>query len=640
LTATSCPHCGAEHDPSATPCRESNLVGQTLPAGIRVREKLGETSLGPLYRAEYPTGLEVDVLVLGSTSAESAALALLRERFREATQIQHPNVPAIHELSETHDGLVYAVAECLTGELLSETLARRGALPLEEALDLCRQAAAGLQEAHNVRWVHGCLSPDTILLTQTVGSRPLVKLIRFTQESFLLQQTGAEPPIKRGVRHEYASPERTAGHPPDERSDVYSLGAVLHHLLTGAPPTVGWERGPISDAMRVVLGLALAPSPAGRFQTAAEFAAALTPPEEAAAPALPVPARRGARGTLALGAVAAALVGVVVGLWLLWGTQRPSAGALAGARPQESGFVAVVEPDSSSASAQRLADSGPGALRRRHSAGARIPTDSSLRPPVSRASRDSALGPKLSLFRRSHPWVAVSGERSYYHSNCSVPLESRDLLYFRSEEEARARGFVPNRLAGCRASDAPAESLLVDVQSVDSTIQVDLRYATANNFTGVALPGYEAPRALLHREVATALGRVQARLRISGLGLRIFDAYRPVRASLAMVDWAERTGHRELLEAGYIARRSRHNLGVAVDLTLVDLVTGTEVPMGSGFDSFTAAAHRASASDRALRYGEILVRTMEAEGFSTYDQAWWHFSYPLDSAVPLDRVIR
>src|SRR5712691_761229 len=62
------------------------------------------------------------------------------------------------------------------------------------------------------------------------------------------------------------------------------------------------------------------------------------------------------------------------------------------------------------------------------------------------------------------------------------------------------------------ASDAAAESLLVDVRSVDSTIQVDLRYATANNFTGAPLPGYEAPHALLRREVATALGRVQARL--------------------------------------------------------------------------------------------------------------------------------
>jgi D-alanyl-D-alanine dipeptidase len=181
---------------------------------------------------------------------------------------------------------------------------------------------------------------------------------------------------------------------------------------------------------------------------------------------------------------------------------------------------------------------------------------------------------------------------------------------------------------------------LVDVQSVDSTIQVDLRYATANNFTGAPLPGYEAQRALLLREVATALGRVQARLRPSGLGLRIFDAYRPVRATLAMVSWAERTGHPELLESGFIGRRSQHNLGVAVDVTLIDLASGTAVPMGTAFDSSTTAAHTANVSGRASRYQEILVRTLESEGFSTLDQARWHFVYAVEGAVPLDLVIR
>ena len=97
-------------------------------------------------------------------------------------------------------------------------------------------------------------------------------------------------------------------------------------------------------------------------------------------------------------------------------------------------------------------------------------------------------------------------------------------------------------------TDAAAESLLVDVRSVDSTIRVDARYAGANNFTGAPLPGYDAPRALLRREAAAALGRVQARLRTGGLGLLVFDGYRPVRATLAMVDWAERTGRADLLE--------------------------------------------------------------------------------------------
>jgi len=190
------------------------------------------------------------------------------------------------------------------------------------------------------------------------------------------------------------------------------------------------------------------------------------------------------------------------------------------------------------------------------------------------------------------------------------------------------------------AADALADSVLVDIRSVDSSIQVDARYAGSDNFTGAPLPGYEAPRALLRREVAAALARVQQRLRTGDLGLRVFDGYRPVRATLAMVDWAERSGRRALVDSGYIARRSRHNMGVAVDLTMVDLATGTEVPMGTPFDAFTEAAHTANATGRVRRYRQILVRVMEEEGFSNYDQEWWHFSYGLEGVVPFDRVIR
>ena len=190
------------------------------------------------------------------------------------------------------------------------------------------------------------------------------------------------------------------------------------------------------------------------------------------------------------------------------------------------------------------------------------------------------------------------------------------------------------------AGKAAADSLLVELQQLDSTIRVDVRYSTANNFTGSPLPGYAAPRVLLRREVAHALVRVQARLRTDGLGLLIFDGYRPVRATIAMVEWAERTGRSELVEKGYIARRSRHNLGVAVDLTLVDLVSGAELDMGTPFDTFSEAAHTANASGEVLRRRQMLVRAMEAEGFTNYEQEWWHFSYSVNGALPFDAVIR
>jgi D-alanyl-D-alanine dipeptidase len=190
------------------------------------------------------------------------------------------------------------------------------------------------------------------------------------------------------------------------------------------------------------------------------------------------------------------------------------------------------------------------------------------------------------------------------------------------------------------AENEVASAMLVDVQRVDSTIRVEARYATPNNFTGAPLPGYEANRALLLREAAEALGRVQRRALAEGYSLKVFDGYRPVRATRAMVDWTERVGRQDLIRDGYIAARSRHNLGLAIDLTLVRDPDGGELAMGTPYDTFSEAAHTANATGEAARNRALLVQLMEAEGFTNYDQEWWHFSFPAPSALRFDLVIR
>ena len=190
------------------------------------------------------------------------------------------------------------------------------------------------------------------------------------------------------------------------------------------------------------------------------------------------------------------------------------------------------------------------------------------------------------------------------------------------------------------APDAVADTLLAEVRSLDSTILVDMRYATSNNFTGAPLPGYLANRAYLRKEAASALARVQRDLRGQGLGIKIFDAYRPVRATLAMVDWTEREHRPDLLKDGYIASRSRHNLGLAVDLTLIDNASGRELEMGTPFDTFSAAAHTANASGEAAANRQRLKAAMEREGFVNYDQEWWHFSFAVRTPLRFDRPIR
>jgi zinc D-Ala-D-Ala dipeptidase len=190
------------------------------------------------------------------------------------------------------------------------------------------------------------------------------------------------------------------------------------------------------------------------------------------------------------------------------------------------------------------------------------------------------------------------------------------------------------------AADPVAARLLTDILELAPGIVVELRYRTSDNFTGEPLPGYEANRALLRREAAAALADVARALADSGLGLKVFDAYRPVRATVAMVEWARRTGRQDLFRDGYISSRSRHNLGLAIDLTLIDLASGQELDMGTPYDTFSEAAHTANATGVAAANRARLVRAMSRAGFVNYQREWWHFSYSLPDAPRFDMVIR
>lgn len=192
---------------------------------------------------------------------------------------------------------------------------------------------------------------------------------------------------------------------------------------------------------------------------------------------------------------------------------------------------------------------------------------------------------------------------------------------------------MPAALARGRSVD------LVEIRSIDPRVRVDLRYATANNFTGRVI--YPVARALLERPAAEALRRANDRAHTAGYGLLILDAYRPW--SVTRTFWDEYPMHRAYLADPL--EGSRHNRGCAVDLTLFDLATGSEVRMPSGYDDFSERAHPAymggTASERAAR--DALRGIMEAEGFSVYENEWWHFDYAgwreypvLD--VPLDKA--
>jgi D-alanyl-D-alanine dipeptidase len=188
-------------------------------------------------------------------------------------------------------------------------------------------------------------------------------------------------------------------------------------------------------------------------------------------------------------------------------------------------------------------------------------------------------------------------------------------------------------------SSAAPPAPLVDVLTVEPTIVVALNKVGNGNVTGRPLPGYEANRAFLQPEAAAALGEVQRELGQRGLGLKVYDAYRPVRATQALVDWARSQGRGDLV-GPYIASRSFHNSGQAVDLTMVSLADGRELDMGTPYETFAPQANTANASGAAAENRAVLVGAMERAGFENYEGEWWHFNYIVAGAEPLDEPIR
>lgn len=180
-------------------------------------------------------------------------------------------------------------------------------------------------------------------------------------------------------------------------------------------------------------------------------------------------------------------------------------------------------------------------------------------------------------------------------------------------------------VAGCAAAGpgaitdpAQARAELVELASIDSTICVDLRYATKLNFLGERI--YGVPRAYLRRDAAERLVRVQRSLAQRGLGLKVWDAYRPLSAQRRM--WALVPDERYVSNP---QKGGRHTRGASVDVTLVD-VHGRELPMPTCFDEFTERASvGAPAPEAARRNRDILVDAMAEGGFTVLASEWWHY---------------
>lgn len=170
---------------------------------------------------------------------------------------------------------------------------------------------------------------------------------------------------------------------------------------------------------------------------------------------------------------------------------------------------------------------------------------------------------------------------------------------------------------------------LVDVTKLDASIALDIRYATNDNFTGQ--PVYPAAKCFLRRPVAERLSKVQAALKAEGLGLKVFDCYRPF--SIQKKFWAlvpdENYVAKPVEKEGKPFLGSKHNRGAAVDLTLID-AAGRELAMPTGFDDFSEKAGRGyqGNSPQAQANMKKLEAAMAAQGFAPLPSEWWHFDGP------------
>jgi zinc D-Ala-D-Ala dipeptidase len=181
----------------------------------------------------------------------------------------------------------------------------------------------------------------------------------------------------------------------------------------------------------------------------------------------------------------------------------------------------------------------------------------------------------------------------------------------------------------------------VSLEEIIPTLCVALAYYHTDNFVGQRIDGYQANRALLTYPAAQALKAVQHELQAFGLGLKIFDAYRPQQAVDHFIRWAHDLSDthtrsrfypelekQRLFAEGYLACHSSHTRGSTVDLTLIDLASGNELDMGTEFDYFSRKSwpdyRDISPQQRANRM--LLQQLMVKHGFSAFAQEWWHFT--------------
>ena len=197
------------------------------------------------------------------------------------------------------------------------------------------------------------------------------------------------------------------------------------------------------------------------------------------------------------------------------------------------------------------------------------------------------------------------------------------LLVSHSGYTQYAYGLKPVTMQGYQVSVArQAENELLNLKEFVPGIILDIRYATTNNFTGEKI--YNLARAYARKPVAEALKKAQEEFSKHGVGIKIYDAYRPYSATVKFYEVYHDTTY---VASPY--KGSRHNRGCAIDMTLVDLKTGEELKMPTEYDSFKKEAWPSTPAKDPLikRNRDLIISVMERHGFKVNASEWWHFDF-------------
>jgi serine/threonine protein kinase len=242
-------------------------------AHYNLLERLEPSGPGDLFRArDTRLGRTVTVRLLPpGVPADQEERARFFESARAVIALSHPNVITLFDAGE-HEGRVYLVFEYSKGQSLRAEMAGR-AMNVRRAVELAIQIADGVAEAHGAGFFHGGLSPDTIVIT----AKGHAKI-----PAFELASRGGYEQTDAGARlRDYEAPEEAKGHPPDDRSDIYSVGAVLYEMLTTRRPSPKGAAAPSASNPHVPKELdevtlrAAAPNPDLRYQSVATLSAEL-----------------------------------------------------------------------------------------------------------------------------------------------------------------------------------------------------------------------------------------------------------------------------------------------------------------------------------------------------------------------------